>query len=209
MSVCTSNKSRSAMLAACLSSLAVTAACDNSHSQAPTFAADTNVSANRDSLRLDQGVPPAWYTSKAPIIRYRFDEKRNQAWILAWDGVHAYDPDTRQTRGRVVLPGWSWVGEPYGCSPELAIGPQGEAIITSDVYPVVWRVDPKNSGRNPNRPSNQSRHRRRSRLFWSGLCAGARCVHRHQFVHGHVVAHRHFASKRANNCVVIVSAESL
>ena len=42
----------------------------------------------------------------------------------------------------IALPGWLWVGEPYGCGPALAVGPAGEAVVTSDVAPIVWRVDP-------------------------------------------------------------------
>jgi len=43
----------------------------------------------------------------------------------------------------VPLPGWLYAGEPYGCAPDLALGPKGEALISSDVVPVLWRVDPE------------------------------------------------------------------
>src|SRR5262245_53395556 len=43
----------------------------------------------------------------------------------------------------VTLPGWHWAGEPYSCNPALAVGPQGEIIVTSDVLPTLWRIDPK------------------------------------------------------------------
>ena len=34
-----------------------------------------------------------------------------------------------------------WAGEPYGCVPDVAHGPRGEAVVSSDVMPVVWRRD--------------------------------------------------------------------
>jgi hypothetical protein len=40
----------------------------------------------------------------------------------------------------IVLPGWIWVDEPH-CPPDLAVGPEGEAVITSNVIPTLWRVD--------------------------------------------------------------------
>jgi len=136
------NKSRSAMIAAFISSLAVLGACDNSRPPGPAFAMGKNAFAAPSSRSLDPGGPPSWYEGSAPIIRRQIDVTRNRDWILASDGVHAYDQATRQKVGSTALPGWIWVGEPYGCSPALAIGPQGEAVISSDVSPVMWRVDP-------------------------------------------------------------------
>lgn len=43
---------------------------------------------------------------------------------------------------QVRLPDWQWAGEPYGCTPSLALGPKGEALVFSDVLPVLWRIDP-------------------------------------------------------------------
>src|SRR5258706_4618670 len=42
----------------------------------------------------------------------------------------------------VALPGWLWVDAPY-CPPNLAVGPKGEVVITSNVVPTLWRVDPQ------------------------------------------------------------------
>jgi streptogramin lyase len=42
----------------------------------------------------------------------------------------------------VRLPGWVWAGAPYGCLPDLALGPRGEAVVTSNVLPTLWRIDP-------------------------------------------------------------------
>jgi hypothetical protein len=35
------------------------------------------------------------------------------------------------------------VGYPYGCAPELILDHAGVAFVTSDVLPVIWRVDPQ------------------------------------------------------------------
>lgn len=135
MSFATFTKTRAAVFATCLLSLAAIGARDKSQLSASASTTD------RKPL-VESGAAPAWYRGAAPIIRHQFDAARNRAWILAWDGVHAYDYGTRKEISRIVLPGWSWVGEPYGCAPALAIGPQGEAVISSDVAPVMWRIDP-------------------------------------------------------------------
>jgi len=125
MSFAIFKQARVLTLAACISSLVAFGACDS-------------------SPRTGTGPAAVWYEGSAPIIRHQVDVSRNRLWILAWDGVHVYDQGTRKQIGRAALPEWSWVGEPYGCAPALAIGPQGEAIVTSDVAPAVWRVDPVN-----------------------------------------------------------------
>jgi hypothetical protein len=58
-------------------------------------------------------------------------------WQLTRDGVAA------DARTQVTLPGWIWAREAYACAPSLAVGPQGEAIVTSNVVPTLWRIDPK------------------------------------------------------------------
>ena len=41
------------------------------------------------------------------------------------------------------LPGWLLVDAPYSCPPDLALGPKGEALITSNILPTLWRIDPE------------------------------------------------------------------
>ena len=79
----------------------------------------------------------------APEARSQTDLARNRVWLLTRDGVFLQD---RATSGKIVkleIPGWHWAGAPYGCLPDLALGPKGEAVITSDVLPTLWRVDPE------------------------------------------------------------------
>jgi hypothetical protein len=74
------------------------------------------------------GLAPA--AAESPAI--------HRSWSLTRDGVALQDKAQRIT---VKLPGWHWAGVAYGYSPALAVGPQGEAIVTSDVIPVLWRID--------------------------------------------------------------------
>jgi hypothetical protein len=73
--------------------------------------------------------------------RHRIDRVRNRVWFLTHEGVVLYDPSQPQ-RIELSLPGWTWAGAPHGCLPDLALGPRGEAVITSDVLPTLWRIDP-------------------------------------------------------------------
>ena len=95
----------------------------------------------------DGGAPPrreaahdAWRL-QPPGARYRIDPERNRIWFLAREGVFVYDV-SRPERMAVSLPGWITVDAPYSCLPDLALGPAGEAVITSNVLPTLWRIDP-------------------------------------------------------------------
>lgn len=74
--------------------------------------------------------------------RFQVDAARKRAWSLTRDGVSLHDVTNAKTVA-VTLPGWHWAGAPFGCPPALALGPKGEAIVTSDVLPMLWRVDPE------------------------------------------------------------------
>jgi hypothetical protein len=76
-------------------------------------------------------------------IRHQADEARGRIWVLTRSGVVIFDATSSRPIRRVTLPGWVWAGEPYGCLPGLALGPKGEAMVSSDVVPTLWRVDPE------------------------------------------------------------------
>ena len=80
--------------------------------------------------------------SRAPDFRYQVDAPRNRIWVLTGEGVSLYDIRTQQ-RTAIALPEWVWVGKAYGCLPDLALGPAGEAVVTSNVIPTLWRIDPE------------------------------------------------------------------
>jgi hypothetical protein len=75
-------------------------------------------------------------------IRSQVDAARGRIWWLTDAGLTMQDR-TRRQPVTLRLPGWHWAGVPYGCPPDLALGPRGEVIVTSDVLPKLWRVDPE------------------------------------------------------------------
>jgi hypothetical protein len=79
---------------------------------------------------------------RAPEVRYQVDAARNRIWVLTDDGVVLYDVKTPK-KIAIPLPDWVLVGKAYGCLPDVALGPKGEAVITSNVVPTLWRVDPE------------------------------------------------------------------
>jgi hypothetical protein len=78
---------------------------------------------------------------RLPNARYRIDRERDRVWFLTHEGVFVYDASNPQ-RVAVPLPGWVSVDTAYGCLPDLALGPKGEAVVTSNIVPTLWRIDP-------------------------------------------------------------------
>ena len=76
----------------------------------------------------------------AQPIRHRSDAARERVWVLNHDGVSIVDL-AKATRVAVALPDWLRIGAEHGCLPDLALGPNGEALITSNVVPTLWRID--------------------------------------------------------------------
>jgi hypothetical protein len=76
-----------------------------------------------------------------PNGRYQVDPERNRVWLLTREGAFVYDL-SRPERIAVSLPDWLQVDPSYGCLPDLALGPRGEALITSNIQPTLWRIDP-------------------------------------------------------------------
>jgi hypothetical protein len=75
-------------------------------------------------------------------VRYQVDAGRERVWWLTGEGVFINNARALQ-RTAVPIPGWTWAAEPWSCMPDLALGPRGEALVTSNVIPVVWRIDPE------------------------------------------------------------------
>ena len=94
----------------------------------------------------DTGAAPRQASNDAPDLqlpgtRSQVDLARNRVWVLTPEGVLLFEL-SRPKRAAVRLPGWVWAGAPYGCLPDLALGPRGEAVVTSNVLPTLWRIDP-------------------------------------------------------------------
>lgn len=74
------------------------------------------------------------------MVRYQVDPTQDRSWWVTRDGVllnSAAHPKTL-----IDLPGWLWAQEPL-CPPDVALGPDGEAVVTSNVVPTLWRIEPR------------------------------------------------------------------
>lgn len=74
------------------------------------------------------------------MLRYQVDAGRDRSWWLTRDGVLLHS--AAQPKKVVPLPGWLWAADPH-CPPDLTLGPNGEAVVTSNVVPILWRIDPR------------------------------------------------------------------
>ena len=78
-------------------------------------------------------------SAAAEPLRYRAQPERARAWVLDAQGF--FLEQAGRPRRAITLPEWQWAGEPYACAPDIAIGPRGEVIVTSNVLPVLWKID--------------------------------------------------------------------
>ena len=76
----------------------------------------------------------------AEPLRYRAQPERARAWVLDAQGL--FLEQAGKPRRAIRLADWTWAGEPYACAPDIAIGPRGEIVVTSNVVPVLWKIDP-------------------------------------------------------------------
>jgi hypothetical protein len=76
----------------------------------------------------------------ARLLRYQVDPGRDRSWWLTRDGVLLHS--AAQPKKFIALPGWIWADEPH-CPPGIAIGPNGEAVVTSNAVSMIWRIDPQ------------------------------------------------------------------
>ena len=67
------------------------------------------------------------------------DASRNRVWVVERDAIYLHDGAQKT---RFELPGWVYVSDAYACAPNVAVDAHGAAVVTSNVVPVVWRVDP-------------------------------------------------------------------
>jgi hypothetical protein len=111
----------SALVAA---SLAMLAGCEGGAGQTTSYQSISNVSGRQAGMR------------------FQLDAGRERLWWLTRDGVVVKDAAAKE-RTVVPIPGWTWVGEAWSCMPDLALGPRGEALVTSNILPIVWKIDPE------------------------------------------------------------------
>lgn len=76
------------------------------------------------------------------VLRLRRDVVAEREWILTPRGVTVVDHKARRNPVLIDLPDWILADEAYLCPPDLALGPKGEAVVTSNIVPSLWRIDP-------------------------------------------------------------------
>lgn len=87
--------------------------------------------------------PQEIHTDLSPAarpLRVVHDAQRNRTWVLKKDAVYLEEGGEKQ---RIDLPGWIYAGGSYACHPDLGVDAEGAAVITSNVAPILWRVDPR------------------------------------------------------------------
>jgi len=110
-----------------------------------TLASASKILAAALSLVLAACHAPEPTVSRQKLLSYEgrvLLAGRDRVWLLGADGLFLQNTRTAQ-RWPINLPDWQWAGEPYACMPDLALGPKGEVIVTSNVLPRLWRVDPE------------------------------------------------------------------
>jgi len=85
--------------------------------------------------------PLEWYEARPGILRATLDPARARIWALHADGVDVYDANSDQKLRSIALPEWTWAGAFQPCAPDVALGPGGDLVVTSNVVPVLWRIN--------------------------------------------------------------------
>jgi hypothetical protein len=80
------------------------------------------------------------------------DAGHGRIWTLTREGLSLRHIASAERRA-IALPGWVMAGPPFGAEPALAFGPGGDVLVTSDVLPTVWRVDPRTLAVSVHRPA--------------------------------------------------------
>jgi hypothetical protein len=72
----------------------------------------------------------------------RVDTHGNRRWVLNQEGVSVYDHISGRRLRRITLPDWTLSGPGDACAPDLVLDASGTAFVSSNVVPVLWRIDP-------------------------------------------------------------------
>jgi hypothetical protein len=80
-------------------------------------------------------------TPPATVPRTENDAIHNRVWTLEDDAAYVYSASTQALIQRIELPNWIAARRAYSCAPDIAISPNGDALVTSNVRTIIWRVD--------------------------------------------------------------------
>jgi hypothetical protein len=82
-------------------------------------------------------------STEGGATRELHDAARQRIWRLTQTGLALENEASGETQ-IVALPNWLWAHAEYaGCLPDLALGRTGEVVVTSNITPTLWRVDPQ------------------------------------------------------------------
>ncbi len=96
------------------------------------------------TLRSIAGASPAPGAAQTLFPpRVEHDQLRGLVWAIDGQSVMLYDGRSRTLIKKVELPNWSYVDEPQSCAPDLVIDAQGHALVSSNVRPDLWRINPR------------------------------------------------------------------
>ena len=84
--------------------------------------------------------------------RHRLDAARERMWVLDREGLFLFDL-RKATKVAVALPDWLRAPASQAGLPALALGPKGEVVITSNVVPTLWRIEPDSLAVSVHRPA--------------------------------------------------------
>lgn len=73
----------------------------------------------------------------------RADVQRNRLWVLDPEALTLYDNLNGRRLRRLALPEPFLVGDEYACPPDIALDAAGTVFVSSNVLPVLWRIDPQ------------------------------------------------------------------
>lgn len=73
----------------------------------------------------------------------RADAQRNRLWVLDPEALTLYDNLNGRRLRRLALPEPFLVGDEYACPPDIALDAAGTVFVSSNVLPVLWRIDPQ------------------------------------------------------------------
>lgn len=77
----------------------------------------------------------------APSLKSLKDDARERIYVLVRDGVDVLEARVPRRVAHIELPGWVWADEPYSCPPDMTFSPTGDVLVTSNVVPVIWRIE--------------------------------------------------------------------
>jgi hypothetical protein len=78
---------------------------------------------------------------KSQVVRMREDAQHNRLWLLDYEAVSVYDNTSGRLLRRIALPDWAAAGRQYSCPPDLVLDRSGTAFVSSNVLPVIWRIE--------------------------------------------------------------------